>query len=240
MFWNKTSASVCFCTLAIHKPYRERARELISGAPSYPWFVVTDEPADFSYLDVVAIDHQPTGPMATDYLARLPTTGDGQGAAAYHDKRFALLAGLEHFETAIYVDADSRVDGRLKLPRFQQGIAVLPVVERSVREHLNSCGTWRLPAFAELSRSLTGSEEILDRASWCHETLIAITRDGRESQFFQAWANAAEFLQNLGVFSGEGGVIGLAAAIAGWEVDYKTLTSLGRSFLHEGGGPKKA
>jgi hypothetical protein len=74
-----------------------------------PWIVVTDEPEDFADLPVHAIHHTPTGPMAADYLAHLPATGAGRGAAAYHDKRFALLAGLQDFDTAIYVDADSRI-----------------------------------------------------------------------------------------------------------------------------------
>ncbi|HEU4391105.1 MAG TPA: hypothetical protein VFV34_25120, partial [Blastocatellia bacterium] len=73
-----------------------------------------------------------------------------------------------------------------------------------------------------------------------HETLIAVTRDGRESRFFQAWSRAAEFLQARGVYSGEGGVIGLAAACAEWSVDYEVLAALDRAILHEGGGPKSA
>jgi len=40
------------------------------------------------------------------------------------------------------------------------------------------------------------------------------------------------------VFSGEGGVIGLAAMYAGWTVDYKTLTKLAAATHHEGQGPK--
>jgi hypothetical protein len=36
--------------------------------------------------------HAPTGPMAVDYVNTLPTTGDFRGAAAYHDKHFALEA----------------------------------------------------------------------------------------------------------------------------------------------------
>src|SRR6267378_6541129 len=92
--------TVCFCTLAIHPPYRRRAR-LLCAAPTVPWLVLTDEPDDFADLQVRAIRHAPTGPMAVDYLARLPPTGAGRGAAAYHDKRFALLAALEDFDTAI-------------------------------------------------------------------------------------------------------------------------------------------
>lgn len=203
-----------------------------------PWVVLTDEPDDFADLPVRAIRHAPTGPMAVDYLALLPPTGDGRGAAAYHDKRFALLAALEDFDTAVYVDADSRISGFPPLGVFPHGIGVLPVVRKSVAEHLDTCGSWRTPVFVELARHLTGAADILQAAQWCHETLVAVTRDGRESRFFEAWSIGADFLQSRGVYSGEGGVIGIAAACAGWRVNYDSLTKVAASIQHEGGGPK--
>jgi hypothetical protein len=204
-----------------------------------PWVVLTDEPNEFAGLPVSAIRHAPTGPMAMDYLARLAPTGEGRGAAAYHDKRFALLAALEGFDTAIYVDADSTITALPPLGVFTSGLAVLPVVTKSISEHLESCGSWRMPGFAELARHLTGDADVLLRARWCHEALIAVTKDGNESRFFSAWSQGADFLQARGVYSGEGGVIGLAAACAGWRVDYDALTDLGASIQHESGGPKE-
>src|SRR5690242_13117530 len=106
--WRETQ-NACFCTLAIHAPYRRRARQLCADAPSVPWIVLTDQPEDFSGLLVRAIRHQPTGPMAIDFQTRLPPTGNGRGRPAYHDKRFVLQAALEEFATAIFVDADSRI-----------------------------------------------------------------------------------------------------------------------------------
>lgn len=177
--------------------------------------------------------------MAVDYLANLPPTGEGRGAAAYHDKRFALFAALQDFDTAIYVDADSRITRLPPIGVFPTGLAVLPVVQKSIGEHLEACGPWRLPFFAELAQELTGADKILSSARWCHETLIAVTSDGNETSFFEAWERGANFLQSRSVYSGEGGVIGLAAAHAGWNVDYKALTSIGASIQHEGGGPKR-
>ena len=232
--------TVCFCTLAIHAPYRRRARLLCADATTVPWVVLTDEPDDFAALNVRAIRHAPTGPMAMDYLAHLPPTGEGRGAAAYHDKRFALLAALEDFDTAIYVDADCRIADLPPPGVFPSGLAVLPVVRKSIAEHLDTCGSWRMPAFEDLAGHLTGDAGILQVAQWCHETLVAVTKDGRESRFFEAWSRAAHFLQARGVYSGEGGVIGLAAAYAGWNVDYEALTGIEASIQHEGGGPKKA
>jgi hypothetical protein len=232
--------TVCFCTLAIHAPYRRRARSLCANATTVPWIVVTDEPDEFADLPVRAIQHAPTGPMAADYLAHLPPTGAGRGAAAYHDKRFALLAALQDFDTAIYVDADSRIGALPSLGVFLPGLAVLPVVRSSIAEHLKTAGSWRMPRFVELARHLTGNADILQAARWCHETIVAVTKDGRESRFFAAWSLAAEFLQTRSVYSGEGGVIGLAAAYAGWPIDYEALTDIAAAIQHEGEGPKDA
>jgi hypothetical protein len=232
--------SVCFCTLAIHEPYRRRARLLCADTAPAPWVILTDEPADFADLPVRAIRHAPTGPMAIDYLQRLAPTGDGRGAAAYHDKRFALRAALEDFDTAIFLDADSRVDRLPPFGVFPAGLAVIPVVRASIAVHLETCGPWRLPAFVEAARDLTGDSEILRAAGWCHETCYAVSKDGNEHRFFQAWDRAAELMQRQGVYSGEGGIMGLAAAYAGWTIDYEVLTGLEPFIHHEGGGPKDA
>lgn len=234
------NAAACFCTLAIHAPYRKRARLLCADVAPAPLVVLTDEPAEFSEFAVRAIRHQPTGPMAVDYLERLAPTGNNRGAAAYHDKRFALQAALEEFKTAIFLDADSRVGRLPRIDAFPPGIAVVPLVRKSVAEHLETCGSWRLPAFADLARELTGGHDVLHEARWCHETPLAVTKDGREHLFFSAWARAADLFQRRGVYSGEGGVIGLAAACAGWTVDYDALSPLDRSIQHESGGPKDA
>jgi len=204
-----------------------------------PWIVLTDEPEAFADLPFRAIRHAPTGPMAVDYLARLPPTGHGRGAAAYHDKRFALIAALQDFDTAIYLDADSRISSLPSLDTFPSGLAVLPLVRNSVAEHLNHWGSWRRPVFVDLARHLTGNDEVLHSARWCAESLLAVTRDGRECRFFEAWAIGANFLQSRGVYSGEGGVIGLAAAYAGWSVNYDALLGMAASIQHEGGGPKE-
>jgi hypothetical protein len=231
--------AVCFCTLAIHAPYRLRARRLCTGSAPAPWVVLTDEPADFADLPVRAIRHTATGPMAIDYLQQLGPTGEGRGAAAYHDKRFALQAALQDFDTAIFLDADSRLDSPLPIEPFPPGLAVIPVVRHSIAAHLETCGSWRLPAFEALARDLMGDAGVLQTAGWCHETCYAVTRDGNEPRFFQAWARAAEFLQGRGVYSGEGGVMGLAAACAGWQTDYDVLMRLVPMIQHEGGGPKR-
>jgi len=230
--------NVCFCTLAIHAPYRKRARLLVGDAPQVRWIVLTDEPEEFAGLPVQAIRHVPTGPMATDFVTRLPPLGNGRGQPAYHDKRFALQAALEEFDTAIFVDADTRIRSLPRLPLFRPGISVVKEVNASIAEHLSRWGSERRPAFEKLAVQLTGDIEVIKSARWCSEALFAITKDGNEERFFEAWKQGAEFLQREGLLTGEGGVIGLAAVYAGWTVDYKTLGRLAGSMRHEGGGPK--
>lgn len=232
------TVNVCFCTLAIHAPYRERARLLVGDVPGVEWIVFTDEPGEFEDLGVRVIRHQPRGPMAVDFLTRLPGTGNGRGRPAYHDKRFVLKAALREFETAIFVDADSRIRAVPRLKAFRPGVAVVKEVQGSIAEHLSRWGSHRLPVFEELAVELTGDVESLKTARWCSEALFAITKDGNESKFMDAWARGAEFLQSREMFSGEGGVIGLAAMCAGWTVDYKTLGKLAARTRHEGNGPK--
>ncbi len=83
-----------------------------------------------------------------------------------------------------------------------------------------------------------GDAHALKSARWCSEALMVVTKDGNETRFFEAWARAADFLHARDVFTGEGGVIGLAAAYAGWTVDYKRLRRLAAATHHEGHGPK--
>ena len=232
------TVNACFCTLAVHRPYRRRARLLLADAAGVEWIVFTDEPEEFAHLQVRAIRHQPAGPMAVDFLTRLPPTGNGRGGPAYHDKRFVLETAVREFDTAIFVDADSRIRSIPRLPSFRPGIAVVKEVQASIAEHLSRWGSHRLPAFEELAVYLTGKVESLKTARWCSEALFAVTRDGNESKFFDAWARGGEFLQNKGWFSGEGGVIGLAAMYAGWTVDYDKLSKLASRTHHEGHGPK--
>lgn len=231
-------ASVGFCTLAIHPPYRQRARLLLTDAPNFPWIVLTDEPEDFADLPVSVVPHVPTGPMAIDFVKTVPGTGNGRGGPAYHDKRFAIQAALQKFDTAIFMDADTRLTALPKLPTFRAGIAVVKEGEANIAEHLSRWGQHRRPAFEQLAIELTGDVANLKAARWCSEALLAVTKDGSENKFLAAWARGAEFLETRGMFSGEGGVIGLAALYAGWTVDYKALKKFAAVRRHEGGGPK--
>jgi hypothetical protein len=140
--------------LAIHEPYRVRARELIADIAPVPVVVLTDEPGGFADLPVRAVAHAPTGPMAVDYRRLAIRTGGGAGAAAYHDKRFALMAALEDYETAIFVDADSRLGRLPALESFPPGVALAPGTRESISDHLGLWGPQRRPMFEALAAEL--------------------------------------------------------------------------------------
>jgi hypothetical protein len=230
---------VAFCTLAIHEPYRRLARQIIADLNGFPFVVLTDVPGDFADLPVRAIRHEPTGPMAIDYAQRPETRfGERRGAAAYHDKRFALAAALDDHATAIFVDADSRAVAPPVPASFPPGLAVRRADPETVDAHLELWGADRRPAFERLAADVFGSVEALAAADWIYESCFAVTADGRESQFFDAWGAAADHLQAHDMFSGEGGVIGLAAAAVGWPVDYEALAAVADAIHHEGSGPK--
>jgi hypothetical protein len=211
---------------------------MVKDGAGLEWVVLTDEPEEFAELSVRAIRHVPVGPMAIDFVTKLPPTGNGRGMPAYHDKRFALEAALEKFDTAIFVDADTRIRSMPSVPLFKPGISVTKEVDASITEHLSRWGPHRQPMFEKLGIELMGVAEVIKSARWCSEALFAITKDGNEEKFFQAWERGAHFLHSRGVFTGEGGVIGLAAMYAGWTVDYKTMRRLATSMRHEAGGPK--
>jgi hypothetical protein len=237
-----TLSGFCFCTLAINEPYRAWARRLASDierfVPHARLVVLTDVPSDFATCrNVHAVHHTPTGPLAVDYL-RDPSISHG-GGSAYHDKRFVIAAALELADTVAFLDADSRVRAPLAVPTFVPGVAVGYSEKETILEHLSWCGPGRLPIFVELAREL-GDETLLARALWCQESFFALSRDGNETEFLRIWAKAAEFVQSRGVYSGEGGVIGLAAALAGWQVDFRILERPSGAIVHDRGGPREA
>ena len=85
---------------------------------------------------------------------------------------------------------------------------------------------------------MIGNANALNDAHWVSECLFAVTKDGNESKFFAAWARGAKFLDSHNVYTGEGGVIGLAAAYAGWTINYQSLGKLAAATQQEGGGSK--
>src|SRR5262249_30434135 len=115
------------------------------------------------------------------------------------------------------------------------GLALLPRSRESIAEHLGRWGPQRIPIFEALAFELFGTPEVLATAHWCSERCLAVTREGRETEFFDTWGRCADFFQRREMYSGEGGVIGLAAAYADCSVDFEALDEVARVIQHEGG-----
>ena len=232
--------SLGFCTLAIHAVYRQLARRLAQDLSPSSLLILTDAPGDFADLPVTAEHLSPTGPMAVDYLAGVAPQHQ-RGQEAYHDKRFVVARALRDHDTALFLDADIRLTGRPTLGDLQPGLTILPGEVRTVSAHLAIYGTYRRPFFVELARHLGAADAVLDTALWVPEWCYGVTRDdGREKRFLEAWDQAAGFMQARSVFSGEGGVMGLCAAVVGWTVDRAGLAQIAPLIRHDAGGPKRS
>lgn len=230
--------SLCFCTLAIHAAYRKLARQLAEDLAPTSFLILTDAPGEFADLPVTAEHLTPTGPMAIDYLAGVSPQHQ-RGQEAYHDKRFVIARALRDYDTALFLDADMRLAARPIVGTFRPGLTILPGEVRSISAHLSIHGSYRRPFFVELARQLGGNDSVLDAALWVPEWCYAVTRDdGRERRFLETWGQAAGFMQANAVFSGEGGVMGLCAAMVGWTVDRMGLSQVAPLIRHEASGPK--
>jgi len=85
----------CFCTLAIHAPYRQRARRLFADTPGVPWIVLTDEPDDFADGAGVVFA---VGAAAGVFVLSAAAGADAAGANAF--KALSLAAVLTSFDFA--------------------------------------------------------------------------------------------------------------------------------------------
>lgn len=193
----------CFCTLAVGKRYRTHARILAKDiqekAPNVSFVVLTDEPADFKeYSHVIAIKH------------RL------KSVKGYHDKRFVIEQSLERFDTCLFLDSDMRIIGSVP-----EKLEWLPGITAragcSILKH--NYETKIRPAFPLIEQVATKLDINLEKTKWFHEFMFAVKKeDGKEQTFLQLWQEISYFFEMQGIYNGEGNVMGLAAAKAGFSI----------------------
>ena len=99
--------AVCFCTLAVHAPYRQRARLLCGDIPSADWVVLTDQPADFSDLPVRAVRQVRVGFVRLRQLRGLLRKYGYDDAAIYREYPFLIK---DVFFTAVDEPAFTTLD----------------------------------------------------------------------------------------------------------------------------------
>lgn len=194
--------NLAFCTLAMTPRYCGLAARFAASVqefmPGTMVVILTDHPLFFRGLEnCISVPHRQQGIRH-----------------CFHDKRLVLEQTLRQFETAILVDADSRLTDPLPtaidwLPGLTSGNTNAILAHGANRKDLS---LQRILAYGATDLGVT-----LDEAYFVHESLLVVRRDrDRELEFLQRWGRLARYLELRGVYAGEGNAIGLAAAAVGW------------------------
>lgn len=195
--------SICFSVLAFKPKYQSLAKRLAADvarvSPRTVLVVGTDNPEAFSeFSNVRAFKLKKKGILH-----------------CYNDKRFVIEKALQQFKTVIQIDADTQIIGTLP-----QDINPSPGITGSylanMIEHSQKYNPGRLGHLNKLARKV-GQDP--DSITFVGEALFAVTAEGKQAQeFIQQWDSMARYLELRGVHSGEGNIIGLAAAKAGLDI----------------------
>jgi hypothetical protein len=207
----------CFCTLALGKRYRDMAGELACDiekhAPGIKFVVLTDKPADLAgYGNVLAFKHSQQGIFS-----------------CYNDKRFVIEKALSLFNTAIHIDADSKVIAGV--PSDLEFLPGISGCSEGIITHLKKTRPERLPRYEKVAAKIGVS---IESAQWIGESLWIITKDaGKENEFIRHWNKITSYLELHGINDGEGNVMGLAAAKAGWQARSEEWQKLKGAVTHQ-------
>lgn len=184
-----------YCGLAA-----QTVNDLQRYAPGREVYIYTDRPAFFlPYPNCKVFRHKNTG------LKR-----------PYNDKRFPLQRGLQDYETAICIDADTRFNQEIPADlRFRPGVEAAQM--EPVLIHKPEGQNPRLrKLFFNFSKRM-GLD--VNKVCWIQESLFAVTRDGtgRAEEFFRLWGILAVEFQLAGLHV-DGHPIAFAAGSLGWNI----------------------
>lgn len=194
----------CFCLLALGDYYCGLAAQTVVDlqrfAPGREVFVYTDRPAFFrAYPNCRITKHANTG------LKR-----------PYNDKRFPVQRGLQEYQTAICIDADTRFDRPIPMDlEFGPGIEAAHMEPVLIHKPEG-----QNPRLRKLFARLAGRMGIDERdVVWIQESLFSVTRDdtGRVDEFFRLWGILAVEFQLAGLHV-DGHPIGFAAESLDWKI----------------------
>lgn len=193
----------CFCTLALGQKYRlminNLAEDLDKYAPDTRLIVGTDRPEELKKLKNVS-------------GFKLVQQGI---FSCYNDKRFVLQKGLLEFSKAIFIDADTRINGPIP-----ERIECSPGINGCYANILDHINKYRPENIAEIKKVATKLNINLHEVDWIGDSLFIVTRDnGKEKEFLAAWGKIASYLELKGMHSGQGNIMGLAATKIGWKVE---------------------
>jgi len=204
---SQTEQQFCFSTLALGQRYRSMARDLAGDIETYfpgiALVVFTDKTLDFKgQPNVISFKHRQQGIQH-----------------CYNDKRFLLEKSLSLFPSAVHLDADTRIFTGVSGP-----IELNPGITGRSENLIEHVKKYRPENLEDITRVASKLEIDVESARWIGESLFIVTRDqGKEAEFFRLWGLIGRYLELKGMHSGEGNVMGLAAAKIGWEIE-KTET----------------
>jgi hypothetical protein len=200
---NELNHNFCFCTLALGSRYRlmtkELAKDLSFYAPKIPLVVCTDLPSDFQDCEnIIPFEFYQTGILH-----------------CYHDRRFVIQRGLSLFETAILIDADTKI-----INHIPESIEAIPGVIGAFSEplipHVQKYNPERLSRLQKIATKLALD---LTQSQFVGESLIIISRSQNQAQeFINWWGKIGTYLELRGIHAGSGNIIGLAALKTGFTI----------------------
>lgn len=201
----------CFCTLALGKQYRffanELAEDLDRFAPGVTFLILTDKPSDFHESPV-----------------RLIFKHVQKGVMPYHDKRFALQKALRLFETAIWIDCNSRIYDNIPSMSFEPGLTMLTGWDfqkwsQEILPKIRHQNSKKL--FSKIIRKFDLEET--SAISVINEMLFAVKKDGFSiKDFIEKWDFCSKYLELRGLFVAEGASIGIAAKAVNMPIHFRS------------------
>ncbi len=195
--------SICFSVLAFKSQYHRLAKSLATDiarfAPGTFLVIGTENPKAFSECsNVIAFKLKKTGILH-----------------CYNDKRFVIEKALQQFKTVIQIDADTKITAPLPTT-IDQSPGIAGSYLANMVEHSQKYNPLRLGHLKKLSGKL-GQDP--DNITFVGEALFAITaEDAQAKEFIRQWGLMARYLEIKGLHSGEGNIIGLAAAKVGLDI----------------------
>jgi hypothetical protein len=197
------SKDFCFCTLALGNKHRILAKQLVENllvySPGTKLVVLSDRPQDFQNCsNVLVFKHHQQGILF-----------------CFNDKRFVLEKALEYFKAAAHADADTRIFSTVPAHlHWQPGITAGH--QENLVEHVQKYTPERLSLLNRVAGKLGIA---IANATYIGESLYIVARDGgKEKEFFEEWGRIAHFLEMNRIHSGDGNLMGLAAAKVGWTI----------------------
>lgn len=196
----------CFCSLALGEKYchaaKDLAQDLEVAFPNVWILILTDHPSFFKNLKNVLIKkHRQQGILY-----------------ARHDKRCVIDCALKKFDSAIFIDSDSRFrwkDVDIKM-EWHKGVNVGCTFFSLNHMLKNKEFDDQILVYKDAIESWLGVD--FNKAKFFDTRLFIITKDSeKEKLFLKTWQRLEFFLFSKKISVGDGFIQGLAATKVGWE-----------------------